>query len=306
MSKEIRTILEKFGKRGWTLKPYTMWGSDKPCPPRLVVNPYKGCAFQHEYCYIAPPAARQAGFREHLQERIKKAKGLGLNSLVVMVSSSTELFQPIEKTYRDSHFALQELLTNDFPVLVMTRNPQTLLEEDYLEITDHPKLHVDVSIPSLAENNKDSLYYSPIAAPLEETYDTLRQLSEKGKYVRVKIEPVVPTTKGIEGQSSEELMEIVRKSSEAGVKMIIAKTMRLNHSVPKLMYDKLIDFYQENGVNEGATLALSLDMRMKLLQPVLDACEEYNIPFCPCVDSDSLGGESCRVWVPDAYKEIQG
>ncbi|MBL7160374.1 MAG: hypothetical protein ISS93_00790 [Candidatus Aenigmarchaeota archaeon] len=296
---DIRTNLDKFGKRGWALKPYDMWGSDKPCPPRLVVNPYKGCTFQHQYCYIAPPAYRQDGFRTHLQDRIRKAKKLGLDKLVVMVSSSTDPFQPIESKYRDSHYALQELLTNDFPVLVMTRNPQTLLEEDYLEITRHPKLNIDVSIPSLEENNPDSIYYSPIAAPLNETYDVMRRLTYMGKNVRVKIEPVVPTANGIDGQSREELDEIVGRSVEAGVKMIISKTMRLNHSVPREMYEKLIGYYEKNGINEGSTLALSIDVRKELLQPVLDACEEHEIDFCSCVDSDSLDGDNCRVWVPD-------
>ena len=301
----VQDKLEMFGLRGWTLKPYKAWGTDKPCPPRLVVNPYKGCAFQHKYCYIAPPASPQKGFREHLLERIRKAKELGLDDLVVMVSSSTEPFQPIERHCRDSQFALQELLANGFPVLVMTRNPKTLLEEDYAEITDHPKCSVDVSVPSLEENNPDSIYYSPIAAPLAETFVAMKQLRDRGKVVRVKIEPVVPTVGEIKGQTEDELYEIVRRSAEASVNMIISKTMRLNSFVPPCMYDPLIKFYKENGVSEGSTLALTADLRRKLLQPVLDACTKYKIQFCPCVDSDSLFGESCRVLLPNSYKELR-
>ena len=272
-----------------------MWGADKPCPPRLVVNPYKGCAFQHAYCYIGSPAYRQEGFREHLRDRIIKARELGFGDLIVMVSSSTDPFQPIERQAKDSQFALNELLSGGFPVLVMTRNPQTLLEEDYLEITDNPKLNIDVSIPSLKENDPNSIYYSPIAAPLEETYGAIGRLSERGKNIRVKIEPVVPTVNGIFGQSHEELNEIVRKSAEAGVKMIISKTMRLNGCVSPAIYEKLAEYYTQNGVNEGTTMALNVKLRRKFLQPVFDACAEYKIAFCPCVDSDSLGGESCRV-----------
>jgi len=303
VQENIQTRLKKFGKKGWTLKPYNMWGSDKPCPPRLVVNPYKGCIFQHQYCYIAPLAQKQEGFRDHLQDRIKKAKEVELSNLVVMVSSSTDPFQPIEKRFKDSQFALEQLLENGFPVLVMTRSPQTLLEGGYLDITNHPKLSVDVSIPSLEENNPDSLYYSPIAAPLDDTYDAMRQLSEIGKCVRVKIEPVIPSINGIQEQTEEELDEIIRRSSDVGVKGIISKTMRLNRSVPDQMYEKLIDYYQENGVDEGSTLALSTDLRRELIQPVLDACEKYNVPFCPCVDSDSIEEESCRLGAFGSYNE---
>ena len=123
-----------------------------------------------------------------------------------------------------------------------------------------------------------------------------------GKYTRVKIEPVVPTANGIEGQNREELDEIVRRSAESGVRTIISKTMRLNHSVPPQMRERLVEYYKENGVNEGTTLALSESLRRELITPVLDACEKYGIAFCPCVDSDSIGGESCRLWVP-SYKE---
>ncbi len=296
---DIRDRLETFGRKGWTLKPYVAWGADKPCPPRLVVNPYSGCAFKHQYCYISPPAHRQEGFREHLQERIRKARELGLENLVVMVSSSTDPFQPIEAKFRDSHFALQQLLENGFPVLVMTRNPQTLLNEDYAGITRHPKLSVDVSIPSLEENNMDSIYYSPIAAPIEETFAAIRKLADFGKFVRIKIEPVIPSVNGIQGQSKEELDKIVRKSKENGARMIISKTMRLNCSVPKNIYERLIDYYREHGINDGTTLALPANLRGELIKPVLDACAKYSIPFCPCVDSDSIDGESCRLLIPE-------
>lgn len=303
IDEDIKSKLENFGKRGWTLKPYNVWGPNKPCPPRLVVNSYKGCVFQHQYCYINSPAQQQKGFREHLTNRVNEAKELGLNSLVVMVSSSTDPFQPIEKKFRDSHFALNQLLENGFPVLIMTRNPQTLLEKDYLEITNHPKLNIDVSIPSLEENNPQSIYYSPIAEPLEETFEAIKILAIREKYVRIKIEPVVPSIKDVHGQSQEELDEIVRKSAQAGVKGIISKTMRLNHSVPKFMYDNLIEYYQQNGVNESFTWALNINLRQNLMQPVLDACKKYEVSFCPCVDSDSIIGGSCRLGAFGSHKE---
>ena len=303
IEESIRVRLEKFGKRGWTLKPYNMWGSDKPCPPRLVVNPYYKCAFRCEYCYIGSPARPQKGFREHLLSRIKDAKMLGLDKLVVMVSSSTDPFQPIERMYKESHFALEQLLLNGFPVLIMTRNPQMLLEEDYSEITNNPRLSVDVSIPSLKQNEQGSIYYSPVAAPLDETFDVMMELSNIGKYVRTKIEPVIPSINGALGQSREELYEIVRLSKEHGVKGVIAKTMRLNEDVRQGVRERLIDYYQGHGVNEGSTLALSLELKRLLIQPVLDACEKYGIPFCPCVDSDSIIGVSCRLGSFGSYQE---
>src|SRR3989338_9604149 len=95
-SESLSEKLKKMGSKGWTLKPYKAWGDDKPCPPRLVVNVYKGCEFAHKYCYISNCVRPQEGFRKHLQDRIKEFKRIGLDTLLVMVSSSTDPFQPIE------------------------------------------------------------------------------------------------------------------------------------------------------------------------------------------------------------------
>ncbi len=294
MDKQI--ILEnirKLDNRGWTLKSYRMWGSDKPCPPRLVVNPYKGCDFGHQYCYIGSCARPQEGFREHLQHKIEEAKKLELEQLLVIVSPSTDPFQPIERQQRDSLFALERLLENGFNVLVMSRNPQMLLEKEYSNVTRNPKLYIDVSIPSLQENNSSSVFYCAISQPINETFDAIKNLSMMGKYVRVKVEPVIPTINGIQGQTEKELSEIIRLSKETGVKKIISKTLRLNDDVPQYVRERLTDYYRANGHSEITTMALSEELRRKLLFPVFEACKKYEIPFCACVDSDVFYESTC-------------
>jgi len=277
--------LRKLSKRGWTLKPYRMWGFDKPCPPRLVVNTYKGCDFKHKYCYIESCAKPQKGFRNHLTKKINEAKRLGLEDVLVLVSSSTDPFQPIEKEQKDSLFALESLLSNGFPVLVMTRNPQMLLEKGYQQVIKNSKLYVDVSIPSNQENNSESIFYSAIAPPLTETFGAIRKLSDLGKKVRIKIEPIIPSINFLVGQTKEELNELVKNSKKAGAKKIISKTLRLNRGVPNFVYGRLIRYYKKNGFNEGRTLALREDIRRNLLKPIFEACKDYEIPFFPCVDS---------------------
>ncbi|MFA6888038.1 MAG: radical SAM protein [Candidatus Woesearchaeota archaeon] len=296
----LATRLKRMGRRGWTLKPYNMWGKDKPCPPRLVVNVYQGCEFAHKYCYIADCVKPQEGFREHLQDRIREAKRLGLEDVFVIVSSSTDPFQPIEREKRDSLFALDSLLSNGFPVLVMTRNPQILLEKEYRKVIENPRLYVDVSVPSTHENDPDSVFYSAIAPSLDGIFGAIRELSDTGIYVRVKVEPIVPTTNMIHGQTEEEIKEVIRRSKDAGVKTIISKTMRLNEHVPRGLYDALIVYYQSNGERESygntTNLVLRSELRRQLLQPVYEASREYAIPFCACVDADVFSERtvSCR------------
>jgi DNA repair photolyase len=215
---------------------------------------------------------------------------------IIIVSSSTDPFQPIEKQQKDSLFALKSLLSNGFPVLVMTRNPQILLEKEYQEITINPRLYVDVSIPSMRENDSNSIFYSAKAQPLDETFESIGELSDMDKYVRVKVEPIIPSVDGIQGQTEEEIRKIVKLSKDAQVKKIISKTMRLNEHVPRFLYDGLIEYYQSYGVEERygniTNLALKPELRRQLLQPVYEACREYEISFCACVELDVFGGKN--------------
>jgi DNA repair photolyase len=214
---------------------------------------------------------------------IERAQKLSLDGTITMVSSSTDPFQPIEKTVRDSHFAIKQLLANNFPVLIMTRNPGMLLEQEYVELTKNPKLFVDVSIASLHENS--------LAPPINERLTAIKSLSAMGKLVRVKVDPIVPIVDGVKYQTEKELNEIVRLSKEAGSQMIIAKTMRLNDDVPEGIRHVLADYYQKSGSRSGINLVLSVEARKRLITPVINACTEYGIPFCPCVDLDSLSDE---------------
>jgi DNA repair photolyase len=284
-----------FEKKSWAIKPYAAfrWGQDMPCPIRLVVNPYKGCSYKHKYCYAwykcQQPSIKE-GFRKSLLKDIKKAKAMGLDEFLVMVSSSTDPFQPIEKGFKETLFTLTELLNNGFKVLIMTRNPAILLEKDYLSLAKNPNLFIDVSLPSLQENNPNSFFYG-CTPKIELTLEAIKKLSELGKEVRIKIEPIVPTVGSIKGQTKEELDELVRLLKQSGVKLVIAKTMRLNADVPPEVYNELIAYYKKNGVKQGINLVLSKEVRKKLLAPLLDSCKKYCLPFCSCVETEIFSEE---------------
>jgi len=289
MSKSIAEKIIQYEKRSWAMKPYAAfrWGKSMPCPIRFVVNPYKGCDFKHKYCYVwykYKHAGPKQGFRKSLKHDIQRAKRFGLGDFFVMVSSSTDPFQPIERKYKDTLFALKELLDNGFPILIMTRNPGMLLEKEYFKLTENPNLFIDVTIASLHENDPKSVFYGSVPS-MSETIKAIKKLTKMGKSVRIKIEPIVPSVNGIQGQTKEELWELIKILKDAGVKMIISKTMRLNEEVPPFMYKKLIDYYKKNGYREGINLVLKKPIRKGLLMPVFEACKHYKIPFCSCVET---------------------
>ncbi|MFA6228018.1 MAG: hypothetical protein WC668_02425 [Patescibacteria group bacterium] len=266
--KDIAKKIAEFQKKSWAMKPYAAfrWGENMPCPIRFVVNPYKGCDYRHKYCYVwykCANAKPKENFRRALIHDIERAKKLGLDKFLVMLSSSTDPFQPIEKEYKDSLFALEHLLANGFSVKIMTRNPIILLDKEYIALTKNPRLFIDVSIPSLHENNTDSIFYSPSVPLVLDTIEAIKKLTKLGKDIRVKIEPVVPTVNGVVGQSEKELYDLIDLLKKAGVKMVIAKTMRLNEDFPPFLYKKLIDYYTKNGYEQGINMILSKNLRKK-------------------------------------------
>ena len=300
--------LAAFNRKSYALKPYNadtygFAGEGRACPYRLAVSPYVGCNVQCRPCPVWSErgAARpKENFRTALVHDIERAKGLGLGGFLTMLSPSTEPFDPLlERQHRHSGFALEQLLGNGFPVLVMTRYPAVLRDPAYAASLDDPRLFIDVSIPSLHQNDPGSFFFSRRLPPLEEDFAAMRGLADRGKHVRVKVEPVVPTVGAIRGQTAEELDEIVHRSQGAGARGIISKTMRLNSDVPRRVYHELIDYYEAHGSLVGINRILLPGERRRLLLPVLEACKRYGIPFSGCVDADTFeGDESLRCFAP--------
>lgn len=285
MSDKVIHDLVQFEKRSWAIKVYAAarWGESTPCPLRFVVNPYYGCSHKCNYCYVPDRVQIRKGFRKSLIHDIKRAKNFGIKPYVVEVSPSTDPFQPIEKKRGDSLFALNELLGAGFPVIVVTKNPGMLLDKDYIHIAKNSRLAIDVTIASLYEGNPDSIFIGNFPSA-EQKFKAIEQLTKINKNIRVKIDPIIPRTDSVIGQSDEELWELVRILSELGVKLIISKTMRLNLGVLDQLYDKLIDFYKKHGTMEGVNWCLSKPFQKKLLSPIFEACKHYKLPFCSCCD----------------------
>lgn len=290
MEEEIIRKVKQYEKRSWAMKVYAAfrWGKDLPCSLRFVVIPYMGCHYKCKYCYswFKHGAVKQKeNFRKALLHDIKRAKRFGLENLVVMVSSSTDCLQPIEEEKGDTLFALKELLDNGFSILMMTRNPKMLLKKEYLEVIKNPRLSIDVTIASLHENDPNSIFYG-LVPTLSETLEAIKELVDRGKKIRIKVEPIVPSVGEVKGQTKEEFFELVRRFKEVGVSMIISKTMRLNEDVAPHIYSKFIDYYKINGNIQGITMTLSKKLREKLLMPLYEACNHYKMPLSTCVETD--------------------
>jgi DNA repair photolyase len=295
--------IKEFEKRSWAIKRYASerWGDKAPCPIRFVVNPYHGCSIRCSYCYVWFDKDRNQtknNFRKALIHDIKRAKEFGVNHLAVEVSSSTDPFQEIEKTQKDALFAIKELLKAGFKVIIVTKNPKILLQKEYIHLLDDKNVFLDITITSLEKLNIQGTVIKSEELTTKEKIDAISKIIERGKLVRVKVEPIIPSFSGVRGQSSKEIEKLIEDLSVAGVKLVIAKTLRLNAGLPESSLQALLSFFKENGNLIGENYVLNDSLRQKLLEPVIKNCQKNNISFCPCCDDDVFKGENvCNCYV---------
>lgn len=102
------------------------------------LNPYVGCGHGCRYCY-ASFMKRFTGHKEPWGEFIDvkvNAPSLLKNQLkrakpgMVAISTVTDPYQPIEKTYKITRGCLEALLDKQFPVNLLTRSPLCLRDID--------------------------------------------------------------------------------------------------------------------------------------------------------------------------------
>lgn len=292
MQDELKKIID-FEKRSHAIKKISIerWGDSAPCPIRFVVNPYQSCSFKCPYCYVwfnKEMASVKPDFRKALRHDIERAKNLGLNSYLVEVSASTDPFQFIEKEEGETLFAVTKLLDNGFRVLLVTKNPGMLLDKAYQGILNSKNVFLDVTLTSLKEGSNEGYFLNNNGPSAIEKLEAIREIIKRGGSVRVKIEPVVPTYGNIVGQTAKDLEELLAVLNDAGVKTVIAKTLRLNADMPQSVIESLLPFYKENGELVANNYFLSSKIRRKMLDPIYEKCDELGIRFSPCYDYDAF------------------
>jgi len=178
--KEVRTILSKSGIPGID----------------YCINPYVGCFNGCRYCYATfmkrftghPEAwgtfvdAKVNG-PEVLQTQIRKArKGL------VMISSVTDPYQPLEKDYRLTRRCLEVLLEYQFPVHILTKSPLVVRDMDLIK--EFKEIEVGVTVTTDDETIRG--IFEPQAPSIDARIQTLKTLHENGVNTYAFVGPLLP------------------------------------------------------------------------------------------------------------------
>ncbi len=169
------------------------------------INPYMGCGFGCAYCYAQliirkfHPNEKWGSYvdvkinaPELLEKEITRSK-----KGVVMLSSVTDPYQPLEGKYELTRKCLEILLKHDFPVTILTKSP--LVTRDISILKKFRGCTVGVTITTNDDKTKN--IFEPFTPPFADRIEALKRLHESGLKTYAFIGPMLPMDSGIVGRA---------------------------------------------------------------------------------------------------------
>jgi DNA repair photolyase len=206
------------------------------------MNPYQGCEHGCIYCYARNTHnywGYSAGVEFEQKILVKKnapvllEKELRKSSwkpAAIMFSGNTDCYQPAERKFEITRKMLEVLLKFRHPAGIITKNALLLRDLDLLtEMNRLNLLHVSISITSLDEKLRGLL--EPRTASAAKKLKVIETLASHDIPVNVMLAPVIPSI------NSDEIVDIVKATSDAGASNINYLVVRLNGAIGDLFTD---------------------------------------------------------------------
>lgn len=161
-----------------------------------AVNPYLGCGHGCVYCYArfmtrwyhkGEKWGTFVDVKTNAVECMKKEADRKKNG-VILFSSVTDAYQPIERKIQLTRNLLKVLQEYDPRIQILTKS--SLIQRDVDVIEKFSQLEVGLTIISLDENVRKS--FEPGASPVYERIETLKKFSELGIPTYAFLGPLLP------------------------------------------------------------------------------------------------------------------
>lgn len=196
--------------------------NDSPDVPfDRAINTYRGCEHGCAYCYARPTHA-YLGYSPGLDfetRLIAKANAVdalraelarpGYRAEPVNIGSATDVYQPIERTWRLTRGVLELLLETGHPLTIVTKNALIERDLDILKaLAQRNLVAVYISITSLDADLSRSL--EPRASAPWRRLQAVKTLADAGVPVGVLAAPIIPFI------NDEFLERIIEEAAQAG------------------------------------------------------------------------------------------
>ncbi len=176
---------------------------------QYCLNPYRGCQHACKYCY-AELIIKKTGknekwgsyvdIKENFSEILKR-EVCKLKKGLVMISSVTDPYQPIEAETYLTRRCLEVLSRNEFPVYVLTKSPLVLRDIDIFRNFED----CEVGITITTDNEDIRKIFEPFAPSIESRILALQKLKKEGVRTFAFIGPALP-------MNPENLLKMIEKS----------------------------------------------------------------------------------------------
>lgn len=252
------------------------------CLPKYNINPYLGrCLHNCLYCYaikfpsFTGPIIPRLKLKEEILGMVKKTKV----RLPVMLSDSTDPYQPIEEEYEITRKCLEVLAEHKFPLLIVTKSDLVIRDIDVFK-----KTPTVVSMTITTSRNDIASIMEPNAPEPHARFLALNEIASENIPTVVRIDPIIP---GV-NSDMDDLRRLVLEASRIGVKQITASTMKLVkgtlqaiRSVNPRLSKKLAEIYSD-GEWIGGYKYLNRKLRLKILSALKSITHKYGLEFATC------------------------
>ena len=210
-----------------------------------VINPYVGCTHGCKYCY-ARFMKRYTGHKEpwgtfvDVKTNIatlvsgELSRKKGKNGLILL-SSVTDPYQPIEKKYELTRNCLKHLLRYNRTISILTKS--ALVTRDIDLLNQFNECEVGFTITTYDEKLRK--IFEPEASPIEQRISALRKLHDQGISTYVFLGPIIPVL------TEQTLSQLFEKFNEGFVDRLLIDKLNIKAGNWPAIRDTLREYFPE-------------------------------------------------------------
>lgn len=240
----------------------------------FTLNPYRGCEHGCKYCYapnILRITRKEWGEFVEVRRNIPKVLANELKNHkrgVVGISTVTDPYQPLEKSYKLTQYCLKQLLRYDFPVSIITKS--SLVTRDVDLLSKFSGAEVGFTITTYDDSERRLL--EPNTSSIKSRIAALEKCSKNDITTYAFLGPLYPSI------DEDGLIKLVEKVKDAGASKIMADRLNLKPGVWKSVYNSLSKDNTIGKIWKEAVFGENEDYYM-LFNLLKKICREKGIEF---------------------------
>lgn len=219
---------------------------DEVFASRYSLNPYRGCEYGCQYCYVQPdrylPFKEEKDFFRVIQVKtnapylLKETLSKFKEKEVICLGTFCDPYQPIEQKYNITRRLLEIFSNLQFPIHILTKSDLILRDLDLLiEISKKSFCAVSFSLTTL--DPKLTMIFEPHAPSFQKRLSAMKKLVQKKITTGVVLMPIIPYV-----TDGRESIKLIKRTKEVGAKYVLPGEMILKNS-QKVRFLSLIKRY---------------------------------------------------------------